>query len=131
MLPAIVWYLDRPILQGRGWLKSRNSENPLFVSFFFYKTKFRNIGTCYQKKFFTEMFLIVSRWKLYGFGNFLKQLGVPKIKKIAKNVDFWHIFNFLSSFSVISRQVIKRKVVPHGKFQHFNTLTSRFTNFYQ
>ena len=128
MLPAIDWYLDRPILQGWGWLKSQNSKNPLLVNFFF--LSFHVIsGT--QKSFFTKMFLIVLRWKIYGFRNFLKQLGVPKIEKIAKNVDFWHIFNFLSRFSVFSRQTVKEKVVPHGKCQHFDTLTSRYTNFYQ
>ena len=81
MLPAIDWYVDRPIFQHWGCLKSRNGENPLLVNFFFLSIcqgKFRNIGTCFQKIFFTEMFLAVPRWKLYTFGNFLKHLGVLK-----------------------------------------------------
>jgi len=45
----------------------------------------------------------------------LKNLGVLKTWKIAKNADFWHIFNFLSSFSVFSRQTVKGKVVPREK----------------
>jgi len=101
-----------------------------FCQFFFfrsiYQCDFRNIGTCFQKSFFTKMFLVLCRWKIYGFEIFLKPQRVLEIEKIAKNGDFWHIFNFFSSFSGFSRQTVKRKVVPHEKCQRFDTMMTYF-----
>jgi len=71
---AFEWHLDRPILQRWGCLKSRNSENPLLMSFFFLFSPgdFRKIRTYNQKSFFTKMIHILCRCELYVFEIFLK-----------------------------------------------------------
>ena len=90
------------------------------------QTKFRKIGTYYKKSFFTKMFLVVCVRKLFVSGVFLQLWGVIKPQNTTgESVIFW-FFGFLPSFFVFPRQVVKRKVVPREKCQHFDTMMTYF-----
>ena len=99
-----------------------------FHEFFFsrFLTDFRKIGTYYKKSFFTKIFLIVSHCELFVSGVFLQLWGVKKPQNTTgESVIFW-FFGFLPSFFVFPRQVVKRKVVPREKCQHFDTMMTYF-----
>ena len=74
----VSWSTDFSTL---GVFKIAKSWKSTFCEFLFFsicQRDFRNIGTCYQKSFFTKMFLIVPHCELLRFGIFLKHLGVLK-----------------------------------------------------
>ena len=73
----VSWSTDFSTL---GVFKIAKLWNSTFCQFFFSMCQcdFRYIGTCYQKSFFTKMFLIVPHCELLRFGIFLELLGVLK-----------------------------------------------------
>ena len=121
MLPAINWYLDRPIFQHRGCLKSWNGENPLFVKshFFCLSTWFPEHRNLLSKKFFYKNVPRSGKMKIIWFLNFFETSGGTKNRKNRKKCRFSAYFQFFIKFFGVFTPDGQRKSCSSWKMPAF------------